>query len=111
MYLDARRDVVYDPDGFAVWVARQGVRDDMVLHLARWLVASLYSVNGLAGGTLQAAVLVAVIVHSNEALQVVLVTALCQTTHRLGPGDATHTRTFVARWSGQGLHTDGAILT
>lgn len=68
----------------------------MVLHLARGLIASLYSINGLAGRTLQAAVLVAIIVHSNKALEVVLVTTLCQATHGLGPGDATNTGTLVA---------------
>lgn len=50
----------------------------MVLHLARGLVASLDPVDGLAGGTLQAAVLVAVVVHGDEALEVVLVTTLRQ---------------------------------
>ena len=68
----------------------------MVLHLAWGLVASLDSVDGLAGGTLQAAVLVAIVVHGNEALEVVLVTTLCQAAHRLGPGYATDTRAFVA---------------
>lgn len=82
----------------------------MVLHLARGLVAGLDSVDGLASGTLQAAVLVAIVVHGNKALKVVLVTALRQAAHRLGPGDATHTGAFVARWSGQGLHADGAVL-
>ncbi len=84
--------------------------DDVVLHLARGLVAGLDSIDGLAGGTLQAAVLVAIVVHSNEALEVVLVTTLRQAAHRLGPGDATHAGAFVARRSGQGLHADGAVL-
>lgn len=110
IYLDARRDVVNDPDGFAVRVARERVGDDMVLHLAWGLVAGLDSVNGLAGGALQAAVLVAVVVHSNEALEVVLVTTLRQAAHRLGPGNTTHTGTLIARWSCQGLHADGAVL-
>lgn len=41
------------------------MRDDMILHLAWWLVASLYSVNGLAGGTLQAAVFVTIVIHGH----------------------------------------------
>lgn len=110
LYLDARRDVINDPDGFAVRVAGERVGDDMVLHLARGLVAGLNSVDGLAGGTLKAAVLVAVVVHRNKALEVVLVTTLRQAAHRLSPGDATDTRAFVARWPGQCLHTDGAVL-
>lgn len=68
----------------------------MVLHLARGLVAGLDAVDGLAGGALQAAVLVAVVVHSNEALEVILVAALSQAAHRLGPGDAAHAGAFVA---------------
>lgn len=52
MYLDARRDVVDDADGFAVGVSWQRVGDDMVLHLAWRLVASLHSVDGLAGWAL-----------------------------------------------------------
>lgn len=82
----------------------------MVLHLTRGLVAGLDSVDGLAGGTLQAAVLVAVVVHSNKALEVVLVTTLRQAAYRLGPGDATHAGAFVAGWSGKSLHADGAVL-
>lgn len=80
-YLDAWRDVINDPDGFAVRVAGQGVGNDVVLHLSRGLVASLDSVDGLACGALQAAVLVAVVVHGNEALEVVLVTTLHQSAH------------------------------
>ena len=82
----------------------------MVLHLARGLVAGLDSIDGLAGGALQAAVLVAVVVHGDEALEVVLVTTLCQAAHRLGPGDASHTGAFVPRRPEQGLHADGAVL-
>lgn len=86
------------------------MRDDVVLHLARGLVACLDPVDGLAGGTLQAAVLVAIVVHGDEALEVVLVAALCEAAHRLGPGDAPHARAFVARWPGQGLHAYSAVL-
>lgn len=68
----------------------------MVLHLPRGLVAGLDSVDSLARGALQAAVLVAIVVHGNEALEVVLVTTLHQSANRLGPGDASNTGTFVA---------------
>ncbi|TNN67863.1 hypothetical protein EYF80_021832 [Liparis tanakae] len=61
--------------------------------------------------TLQAAVLVAIVVHGDEALEVVLVATLCEAAHGLGPGDATHAGAFVARRPGQGLHADGAVLT
>lgn len=71
--------------------------DDVVLHLARGLVASFDPINGLAGGALQAAILVAVVVHSNKTLEVILVTALCQAAHRLSPGDAANTRALVPR--------------
>lgn len=53
----------------------------MVLHLAWGLVAGLDSIDGLAGGTLQAAILVAIVVHCHKALEVVLVTTLCQAAH------------------------------
>lgn len=84
--------------------------NDVVLHLPRGLVASLDPVDGLARGALQAAVLVAVVVHGNQALEVVLVTTLHQAAHRLGPRDAPNAGTFVARRSSQGLHADGAVL-
>lgn len=54
VYLNPRRDVVDDADGFAVGVTRQGVRDDVVLHLPCRLVARLHAVDGFAGGTLKA---------------------------------------------------------
>lgn len=53
----------------------------MVLHLARGLVASLDPVDGLAGGALQASILVAVVVHCYKTLEVILVAALCQAAH------------------------------
>lgn len=84
--------------------------NDVVLHLSRGLVASLDSVDSLACGALQTAVLVAIVVHGDEALEVVLVATLYQAAHRLGSGDASDARTFVARRSGQSLHADGAIL-
>lgn len=77
-------------------MARQGVGNDMVLHLSRGLVAGLDSVDSLACGALQAAVLVAIVVHGNEALEVVLVTALHQSANRLSPSDASNAGTFVA---------------
>lgn len=51
--LNAGWDVVDDAYGFAVRVSRQRVRDDVVLHLASWLVARLHAVDGFTGGTLQ----------------------------------------------------------
>lgn len=68
----------------------------MVLHLSWGLVASLDSVDRLACGALQAAVLVAIVVHGDEALEVVLVATLYQPAHRLGSRDASDARTFVA---------------
>lgn len=53
----------------------------MVFHLSWWLVAGFNTVDGLAGGTLKAAVFVAVVVHGHQALQVVLMSTLRQTTH------------------------------
>lgn len=111
IHLDARRNVVYDPDRFAVRMARQRVGDDVVLHLARGLVAGFDPIDGLTGGALQAAILVAIVIHGNKTLEVILVTTLYQTAHRLGAGDATHTRALVPRWSSQGLHADGAVLS
>lgn len=108
--LDARRDVVDNSDGFAVWVSRQRVGDDVVLHLSGWLVASFDAIYGLASRTLQATILVAIVVHGNQALQVVLMAALGQAAHRLSPRDAPHTRAFIARGAGQGLHADSAVL-
>ena len=43
--LDAGGDAVDDPDGSAVRVARQGVGNDMVLHLPWRLGACLHPVN------------------------------------------------------------------
>lgn len=53
----------------------------MILHFSWGLVASLDSVDGLARGALQAAILVAVVVHSDKALEVVLMTTLHQAAH------------------------------
>lgn len=74
----------------------QRVGDDVVLHLAWRLIASLHSVDGLAGGALEAAVLIAIVVHGNQALEVVLVSTLSQAAHRLSPRYAPHARAFVA---------------
>lgn len=66
MYLPAHRarphlhpwgDVVDDADGFAVRVARQCMRDDVILHLPRRLCPCLHPIDGFAGGTLQAPIL------------------------------------------------------
>lgn len=56
-HLNARGDAVDDPDGFAVWVARQRVGDEMVLHLPWRLSACFHPINGLTGWTLQTAIL------------------------------------------------------
>lgn len=56
-HLNARGDAVDDPDGFAVWVARQRVRDEVVLHLPWRLGACFHSIDGLTGWTLQTAIL------------------------------------------------------
>lgn len=82
----------------------------MVFHLAWWLVAGFNTVDGLAGGTLKAAVFVAVVVHGHQALQVVLMSTLRQATDRLCPRNATDTWAFIARWATERLHTDSAIL-
>ena len=55
--LNARGDAVDDPDGSAVWMPRQGVGDDVVLHFPRRLGARLHPVNGLTGWTLQTPIL------------------------------------------------------
>ena len=55
--LDAGGDAVDDPDGSAVRVARQGVGNDVVLHLPWRLGACLHPVNGLTGWTLQTPIL------------------------------------------------------
>lgn len=52
-------DVVDDADGFAVGVARQRVRDDVILHLPWGLCPRLHPIDGFAGGTLQAPILTA----------------------------------------------------
>lgn len=109
-YLDARGDVVDDADGFAVRVAGQRVGDDMVLHLAGGLVASFDPIDGLAGGALQAAVLVAIVVHGHKTLEVVLVATLGQAAHRLRSGNAAHSGALVAGRAGEGLHADGTVL-
>lgn len=70
--------------------------NDVVLHLAWRLVACLDSVDGLAGGTLEAAILIAIVVHGNQALEVVLVSTLRQAAYRLSPRNATDAGAFVA---------------
>ena len=56
-HLDACGDVVDNADGLGVSEARQRVRDEVELHLPRWLSARLLPIDGLAGGALQAAIL------------------------------------------------------
>ena len=108
--LQAWRDVVDDADGLAVGVPRQGVGDDMVFHLAGWLVSRLHPVDGLTCGALEAAIFIAIVVHGHQALDMVLVPTLGQTPHGLTPRDATHPRAFVAGGAQENLHADGAVL-
>lgn len=68
--------VIYDAYGFAVRMPRQRVRNDMVLHLPGWLVARLHTVDSFTSGTLETAVLVAIIVHGHQTLEMVLVSTL-----------------------------------
>lgn len=56
------------------------------------------------------AVLVAVVVHGHQTLEVVLVSALRQPSHRLSPGHWSHAWTLVPGGTSQRLHADGAIL-
>lgn len=56
-HLNARGDAVDNPDGFAVWMARQGVGDEVVLHLPWRLCACLHPINSLTGWTLQTPIL------------------------------------------------------
>lgn len=56
-HLDTGGDVVDNPDGFGVGVARQGMGDEVKLHLPRGLCPRLLPINGLTGGALQAAIL------------------------------------------------------
>lgn len=56
-HLNARWDTVDNSDGLAVRVARQGVGDEVVLHLPRRLGAGLDTVNGLTCWTLQTPIL------------------------------------------------------
>lgn len=50
--LNARGDTVDNPDGLAIRMARQGVGDEVVLHLPWRLGARLHAVNGLTCWTL-----------------------------------------------------------
>lgn len=56
-HLDARGDVIDNADRLGVCKTRQRVRDEVKLHLPRWLCPCLLSVDGFAGGALQAAIL------------------------------------------------------
>lgn len=56
-HLNARWDTVDNSDGLAVRVARQGVGDEVVLHLPRRLGASFDTINGLTCWTLQTPIL------------------------------------------------------
>lgn len=56
-HLYSRQDAVDDLDGAAVGVSGQRLRDAVNLHLAFWLRARLFAVDGLTRGALKAAVL------------------------------------------------------
>jgi hypothetical protein len=56
-HLDARGDVVDNTDGLGVSETRQRVGNEVEFHLPGWLSPRLFPVDGLAGGTLQAAIL------------------------------------------------------
>lgn len=75
--LNAWWDVVDDAYGFAIRMPGQRVGDDVVFHLPCWLVARLHSIDGFTGGTLKTSVLVAIIVHGHQTLEMVLVSTLC----------------------------------
>lgn len=133
-HLDASGDVVDYPDGFGVSVAREGMGDEVELHLPRGLRARLLPIDGLAGGALQAAILqaqpgwapspcrmpsdpmstlahlVAVVVHGHEAQQVVHVPTFAQLAHQLWLDAAVTQDALVARGGDQPLHADGAVL-
>lgn len=51
-HLNARWDTVDNPDGLAIRVARQGVGDEVVLHLPWRLGACLDTIDGLTCRTL-----------------------------------------------------------
>ena len=109
-HLDAWWNVVDDADGLAVGVPRQRVGDDVVLHLAGGLVARLHAIDGLAGGALEAAVLVAVVVHGHQAQQMVQVAALAKLADQLWLDALVTQQALVARRRHQPLHADGAVL-
>lgn len=109
-YLYARWYVVYYTNSFAVRVSRKWVRNDMVFHLPRWLIARLHTIDCFACGTLQAAIFVSIVVHSYQALQMVLMATLCQPTDWFRTGHSTHTWTFITRGASQRFHTDSAVL-
>lgn len=110
MYLNARGYVVDNPNGFAVRVPRKWMRNDMVFHLARWLVSCFNTIDSLAGWALQASIFVAIIIHGHQALQVVLMSTLREASNWLRPRNATDTWAFIARRTAKRLHTYGTIL-
>ncbi len=55
--LNPSRNVIDDADGFGVWVTRQAVRDDVVLHLPRRLRARFLPIDGFTCRTLKTSIL------------------------------------------------------
>lgn len=106
--LNARWDTVDNSDGLAVWVARQGVGDEVVLHLPRRLGAGLDAINGLASWTLQTPILVTIVVHGHQAVDVVDVATPGQLPHQVRLD--CRLWALVARRGCEALHTDGAVL-
>lgn len=106
--LNARRNAIDDPDCFAVRVARQRVRDEVVLHLPWGLGACLHPINGLTGWTLQTPILVAIVVHGNQAVDVVDMAASGQLSHQIRLDGWLWA--LVTRVGCEPFHADGAIL-
>lgn len=66
--LDAGRNVVDDADGLGVWVAREAVGDDVVLHLPWRLRACFLPIDGLACRALKTAILDLRTVHNTTSI-------------------------------------------
>lgn len=81
--LNPGRNVIDDADGFGVWVARQAVGDDVVLHLPRRLRACFLPIDGFTCWTLKTAILIAIVVHGHQAQQMVHVPTLAKFAHQL----------------------------
>lgn len=76
-------NVIDNADCLGVWVAGQAVGDDMVLHLPRRLGARFLPIDGFACWALKTAILIAIVVHSHQAQQMVHVPTLAKFAHQL----------------------------